>query len=242
MILLSTLKLVYLQLLSKINMGGDPNIKRVKVERESASTSGDQPGSAKSARMAAGTSSISKREKSDYEKLPKEMHGIKLRKINPMTSTKSQVEDNGKSLDSHSTLSESLEYETKEAEDNPNLKGCTDAHSENGLSSMHTAQQKLDTLATAKSFVGTEILDGKATMMAVNDYGHASEAVMIGKLVGHLATVDDRGKKLLPQSLQLYELLPHAIQDQLMFGRDPLVNVQVGKIEAEKMVIQMRNN
>ncbi|KAI3718890.1 hypothetical protein L6452_19775 [Arctium lappa] len=72
------------------------------------------------------------------------------------------VEDNGKSLDSHSTLSESLEYETKEAEDNPNLKGCTDAHSEDGLSSMHTAQQKLDTLATTKTFVGTEILDGKA--------------------------------------------------------------------------------
>ncbi|KAI3756923.1 hypothetical protein L6452_04455 [Arctium lappa] len=73
------------------------------------------------------------------------------------------------------------------------------------------------------------------TMMAVNDYGHASEAVMIGKPVGHLATVDDRGKKLLPQSLQLYQLLPHAIQDQLMLGRDPHVNVQVGKIEAEKM-------
>lgn len=59
---------------------GDPNIKKVKVERESASTSGDQPGSAKSARMAAaGTSSISKREKSDSEKLPKEMQSMKIK-------------------------------------------------------------------------------------------------------------------------------------------------------------------
>ncbi|KAI3685510.1 hypothetical protein L6452_34758 [Arctium lappa] len=75
----------------------------------------------------------------------------------------------------------------------------------------------------------SEDLDLVKTMMAINDYGHASEAVMIGKPVGHLATVDDRGKKLLPQSLQLYELLPHAIQDQLMLGRDPHVNVQAQK-------------
>ncbi|KAJ9539413.1 hypothetical protein OSB04_032146 [Centaurea solstitialis] len=58
---------------------GDPNIKKVKAERESASTSGDQPGSAKSSRMAAGTSSISKREKSDSEKLLKEMQSIKVK-------------------------------------------------------------------------------------------------------------------------------------------------------------------
>ncbi|KAI3734144.1 hypothetical protein L6452_13607 [Arctium lappa] len=87
---------------------------------------------------------------------------VAIAKYSDGLSTKSQVDDNGKSLDSHSTLSESLEYEAKEAEDNPNLKGCTDVHLENGLSSMHTAQQKLDTLATAKTFVATEILDGKA--------------------------------------------------------------------------------
>ncbi|KVH89127.1 Protein kinase, catalytic domain-containing protein [Cynara cardunculus var. scolymus] len=58
---------------------GDSNTKRVKAERESASTSGDQPESAKSARMAAGTSSISKHEKSDYENLPKEMQGMKIK-------------------------------------------------------------------------------------------------------------------------------------------------------------------
>ncbi|KAJ9554043.1 hypothetical protein OSB04_018088 [Centaurea solstitialis] len=72
-------------------------------------------------------------------------------------STKSQVDDNGKSLDSHSTLSENLEYQAKEAEDTPNVKGCTNAHSENGLSSMQTAQKKRDTSAIAKTFVGTEI-------------------------------------------------------------------------------------
>ncbi|XP_024982560.1 pyrophosphate--fructose 6-phosphate 1-phosphotransferase subunit beta-like isoform X2 [Cynara cardunculus var. scolymus] len=55
-------------------------------------------------------------------------------------------------------------------------------------------------------------------------------------------TVDEHGswkQKLLPQSLQLFELLPHAIQDQLMLERDPHGNVQVAKIETEKMLIQM---
>ncbi|XP_024993261.1 shaggy-related protein kinase epsilon-like isoform X2 [Cynara cardunculus var. scolymus] len=79
MILLSTFKLVCLRLATKMNMSGDSNTKRVKAERESASTSGDQPESAKSARMAAGTSSISKHEKSDYENLPKEMQGMKIK-------------------------------------------------------------------------------------------------------------------------------------------------------------------
>ncbi|XP_024961835.1 uncharacterized protein LOC112502213 [Cynara cardunculus var. scolymus] len=87
---------------------------------------------------------------------------VALTKCSDGLSTKSQVDDNGKSLDSHSTLSESLAYETKEAEDNPNLKGCTNEHSKNGLFSTHNAQQKPDTLAVAKTFVGTEILDGKA--------------------------------------------------------------------------------
>ncbi|KAI5672980.1 hypothetical protein M9H77_13344 [Catharanthus roseus] len=54
--------------------------------------------------------------------------------------------------------------------------------------------------------------------------------------------VDEVGhwkKKLLPQSLQLFELLPPAIQEQLMLERDPHGNVQVAKIETEKMLIQM---
>lgn len=54
--------------------------------------------------------------------------------------------------------------------------------------------------------------------------------------------VDDSGlwkKKLTNQSLQLFEFLPPAIQEQLMLERDPHGNVQVAKIETEKMLIQM---
>ncbi|XP_073121028.1 pyrophosphate--fructose 6-phosphate 1-phosphotransferase subunit beta isoform X1 [Henckelia pumila] len=54
--------------------------------------------------------------------------------------------------------------------------------------------------------------------------------------------VDEAGvwkEKLTPESLQLFNLLPPAIQDQLMLERDPHGNVQVAKIETEKMLIQM---
>ncbi|XP_052183091.1 pyrophosphate--fructose 6-phosphate 1-phosphotransferase subunit beta [Diospyros lotus] len=54
--------------------------------------------------------------------------------------------------------------------------------------------------------------------------------------------VDEGGlwkKKLNDQSLQLFEFLPPAIQEQLMLERDPHGNVQVAKIETEKMLIQM---
>ncbi|RDX73840.1 Pyrophosphate--fructose 6-phosphate 1-phosphotransferase subunit beta [Mucuna pruriens] len=55
-------------------------------------------------------------------------------------------------------------------------------------------------------------------------------------------TVDEGGlwkKKLNDQSLKLFEFLPKAIQEQLMLERDPHGNVQVAKIETEKMLIQM---
>ncbi|KAF7840585.1 pyrophosphate--fructose 6-phosphate 1-phosphotransferase subunit beta [Senna tora] len=54
--------------------------------------------------------------------------------------------------------------------------------------------------------------------------------------------VDDDGlwkKKLTDQSLKLFDFLPQAIQEQLMLERDPHGNVQVAKIETEKMLIQM---
>ncbi|KAF8414147.1 hypothetical protein HHK36_002146 [Tetracentron sinense] len=54
--------------------------------------------------------------------------------------------------------------------------------------------------------------------------------------------VDEAGlwkKKLRNQSQQLFDFLPQAIQEQLMLERDPHGNVQVAKIETEKMLIQM---
>ncbi|KAE9602102.1 putative diphosphate--fructose-6-phosphate 1-phosphotransferase [Lupinus albus] len=55
-------------------------------------------------------------------------------------------------------------------------------------------------------------------------------------------SVDEGGlwkKKLTDQSLKLFEFLPQAIKEQLMLERDPHGNVQVAKIETEKMLIQM---
>ncbi|RZC65727.1 hypothetical protein C5167_009420 [Papaver somniferum] len=54
--------------------------------------------------------------------------------------------------------------------------------------------------------------------------------------------VDEAGawkNKLRDQSHQLFDFLPEAIQEQLMLERDPHGNVQVAKIETEKMLIQM---
>ncbi|XP_030459545.1 pyrophosphate--fructose 6-phosphate 1-phosphotransferase subunit beta-like isoform X1 [Syzygium oleosum] len=54
--------------------------------------------------------------------------------------------------------------------------------------------------------------------------------------------VDERGiwkKKLQCQSKELFELLPQEIQKQLLLERDPHGNVQVAKIETERMLIEM---
>ncbi|CAD5165093.1 pyrophosphate--fructose 6-phosphate 1-phosphotransferase subunit beta [Musa acuminata AAA Group] len=54
--------------------------------------------------------------------------------------------------------------------------------------------------------------------------------------------VDKEGlwkKKLQHQSQLLFEFLPQAIQEQLLLERDPHGNVQVAKIETEKMLISM---
>ncbi|KAM7525256.1 hypothetical protein LguiA_015158 [Lonicera macranthoides] len=63
----------------------------------------------------------------------------------------------------------------------------------------------------------------------------------LNEILAH-EVVDEGGlwkTKLTPQSLQLFEILPPAIQEQLMLERDPHGNVQVAKIETEKMLIQM---
>ncbi|KAF5777490.1 putative alpha-ketoglutarate-dependent dioxygenase AlkB-like superfamily [Helianthus annuus] len=69
---------------------------------------------------------------------------VKLAKLSDGLGTKPQIDNEGKEVD-----------------DNANSKGFTNAHSENDSSSLHTSQQKPDVLAIAKTFVGTEILDGK---------------------------------------------------------------------------------
>ncbi|XP_022771746.1 pyrophosphate--fructose 6-phosphate 1-phosphotransferase subunit beta-like [Durio zibethinus] len=46
-------------------------------------------------------------------------------------------------------------------------------------------------------------------------------------------------RKLRSQSQELFEFLPQAIQEQLLLERDPHGNVQVAKIETEKMLIEM---
>lgn len=63
----------------------------------------------------------------------------------------------------------------------------------------------------------------------------------LNEILAH-EVVDEGGqwkKNLTNQSLQLFEFLPQAIQEQLMLERDPHGNVQVAKIETEKMLIQM---
>jgi pyrophosphate--fructose-6-phosphate 1-phosphotransferase len=54
--------------------------------------------------------------------------------------------------------------------------------------------------------------------------------------------VDEEGqwkKNLKKETLEIFEFLPQTIQEQLMLERDPHGNVQVAKIETEKMLIQM---
>ncbi|XP_062153148.1 pyrophosphate--fructose 6-phosphate 1-phosphotransferase subunit beta-like [Alnus glutinosa] len=63
----------------------------------------------------------------------------------------------------------------------------------------------------------------------------------LNEILAHGA-VDETGiwkKKLQSQSQALFELFPEAIQEQLLLERDPHGNVQVAKIETEKMLIQM---
>ncbi|XP_020590602.1 pyrophosphate--fructose 6-phosphate 1-phosphotransferase subunit beta [Phalaenopsis equestris] len=63
----------------------------------------------------------------------------------------------------------------------------------------------------------------------------------LNEILAH-GVVDQDGqwkKKLTQQSLALFEFLPQAIQEQLLLERDPHGNVQVAKIETEKMLISM---
>lgn len=68
--------------------------------------------------------------------------------------------------------------------------------------------------------------------------------LLIAELNDFLAhnTCDEQGswkEKLSPQSRELFDSLPHSIQEQLLLDRDPHGNVQVARIETEKMLISM---
>lgn len=57
--------------------------------------------------------------------------------------------------------------------------------------------------------------------------------------------IDEGGlwkQKLQPQARTLFDFLPESIREQLMLERDPHGNVQVAKIETEKMLISMVEN
>ncbi|KAF3783616.1 Pyrophosphate--fructose 6-phosphate 1-phosphotransferase subunit BETA [Nymphaea thermarum] len=63
----------------------------------------------------------------------------------------------------------------------------------------------------------------------------------LNEILAH-GVVDEGGlwkEKLQPQSRTLFDFLPIAIQEQLLLERDPHGNVQVAKIETEKMLISM---
>uniref|UniRef100_A0A175YM97 Pyrophosphate--fructose 6-phosphate 1-phosphotransferase subunit beta n=1 Tax=Daucus carota subsp. sativus TaxID=79200 RepID=A0A175YM97_DAUCS len=89
-----------------------------------------------------------------------------------------------------------------------------------------------------------QLLDAGVLLADAGDTIKKSVQQLIAELNEVLAheTVDEGGlwkQKLTSQSLQLFELLPTAIQEQLMLERDPHGNVQVAKIETEKMLIEM---
>ncbi|KAK9059968.1 hypothetical protein SSX86_020672 [Deinandra increscens subsp. villosa] len=137
---------------------------------------------------------------------------VKLAKFSDGLSTKPQIDNNAKSLDH---LTESLECEAKKVDENPNSKelrllsrmnpliwhlsceGHTNAHSENDSSSMLTSQQKPDVLAVAKTFVGTEILDGK-TVNAVDGmklYDELFDDSEVRKMVGFVNDLRTAGRR-----------------------------------------------
>ncbi|KAI4311957.1 hypothetical protein MLD38_036818 [Melastoma candidum] len=96
----------------------------------------------------------------------------------------------------------------------------------------------------------------KSTLKTVTDYivdvickrsisGYNYGVILIPEELNEILAhefIDEEGlwkKKLVPHSLELFKFLPPTIQEELMLEKDPHGNVQVAKIETEKMLIQM---
>ncbi|KAD2393448.1 hypothetical protein R6Q59_012255 [Mikania micrantha] len=118
---------------------------------------------------------------------------VKLAKFSDAgLSTKHHIDNNAKSQDH---LTESLECEAKKVDEDPNSKGCTNAHSENDSSS----QQKPDVLTNAKTFAGTEMLEGKMVnvvdgMKQYDELFDNSELRKMISLVNDLRAAGRRGQ------------------------------------------------
>ncbi|XP_024994029.1 uncharacterized protein LOC112527556 [Cynara cardunculus var. scolymus] len=133
------------------------------------------------------------------EVLKSDEKDVTLAKYNNGLSSKPQVDNNQKSLDSQSTLSGNSECEAKEVnfKCNPNLKVCSTVHLENDSSSTHTPYQKPNVSLVAKTFVGTEMLDGKEinVVEGMKMYEELFDDSEVGKMVGLVNDLRNAGRQ-----------------------------------------------
>ncbi|GJW50329.1 oxoglutarate/iron-dependent dioxygenase [Tanacetum coccineum] len=102
-------------------------------------------------------------------------------------NTKPQADTNQQGLESKPTLSGNSECEAKEVDNNGklNTKVCSDVPLENNSPSTRIPHMKPDILAVAKTFVGTEMLDGKQinVVEGMKMYEELFDDSEVGKLV-----------------------------------------------------------
>ncbi|KAI3813870.1 hypothetical protein L1987_18605 [Smallanthus sonchifolius] len=106
---------------------------------------------------------------------------VRLSKYSNGLSTKLHVESKQKIVDLKTTQSGNSECEAKELD----YKLCSDVHLKNDSSSTHTAHLKPNGSAVAKTFVGSEMLDGKQinAVEGMKTYEHLFDDSEVGKMV-----------------------------------------------------------